>query len=183
MSVLINKNTKLICQGFTGSHGTFHSEQAIKYGTQLVGGVTPNKGGQMAIEGRVPVFNTVLEAKNAKLNDECTSLINSFNSQKYKDFNENIIKIIKGIINPRIIGILHTNIVNTDLNELSEFFLLEIWPLITLVYFESPLEILSINMIIPTVNNNIEANLAAEAWSPKLNHVLKIPLVKVFIPK
>ena len=44
MSILVNKNTKLICQGFTGSHGTFHSEQAIKYGTQLVGGVTPKKG-------------------------------------------------------------------------------------------------------------------------------------------
>ena len=46
MSILIDKNTKLICQGFTGVHGTFHSEQAIKYGTKLVGGVTPKKGGQ-----------------------------------------------------------------------------------------------------------------------------------------
>ena len=46
MSVLVNKETRLICQGFTGSHGTFHSEQAIKYGTKLVGGVTPKKGGQ-----------------------------------------------------------------------------------------------------------------------------------------
>ena len=61
MSVLINKNTKLICQGFTGSHGTFHSEQAIKYGTQLVGGVTPNKGGQKHLG--LPVFNTIKEAK------------------------------------------------------------------------------------------------------------------------
>ena len=61
MSILINKNTKVICQGFTGSHGTFHSEQALKYGTKLVGGVTPKKGGQKHLG--LPVFNTVEEAK------------------------------------------------------------------------------------------------------------------------
>ena len=64
MSVLVNKNTRLICQGFTGSHGTFHSEQAIKYGTKLVGGVTPKKGGQKHLG--LPVFNTVKEAKDAE---------------------------------------------------------------------------------------------------------------------
>jgi succinyl-CoA synthetase alpha subunit len=61
MSILVNKNTKLICQGFTGSHGTFHSEQSILYGTNLVGGVTPRKGGQTHL-GK-PVFDTVKEAK------------------------------------------------------------------------------------------------------------------------
>ena len=60
MSILVNKNTKVICQGFTGSHGTFHSEQAIAYGTNLVGGVTPKKGGQIHL-GK-PVYNTVQEA-------------------------------------------------------------------------------------------------------------------------
>ena len=62
MSILIDKNTKVICQGFTGKHGTFHSEQSIKYGTQLVGGVTPKKGGQKHLN--LPVFDTVKDAVN-----------------------------------------------------------------------------------------------------------------------
>tara|TARA_B100000131_G_scaffold112841_1_gene109985 strand:+ start:644 stop:1519 length:876 start_codon:yes stop_codon:yes gene_type:complete len=64
MSVLVNKETRLICQGFTGKHGTFHSEQAIKYGTKLVGGVTPKKGGEKHLG--LPVFNTVKEAKDSE---------------------------------------------------------------------------------------------------------------------
>ena len=61
MAILVDANTKVICQGFTGSQGTFHSEQAIAYGTQMVGGVTPGKGGETHIG--LPVFNTVAEAK------------------------------------------------------------------------------------------------------------------------
>ena len=71
MSILVDKNTRVICQGFTGSHGTFHSEQAIKYGTQLVGGVTPKKGGKEHLG--LPVFNTVLEAKE-KTNANATMI-------------------------------------------------------------------------------------------------------------
>ena len=61
MSVLINKNTKVICQGFTGAQGTFHSEQAVAYGTKMVGGVTPGKGGTMHLN--MPVFDTVFDAR------------------------------------------------------------------------------------------------------------------------
>ncbi|MFA7351858.1 MAG: succinate--CoA ligase subunit alpha, partial [Methylotenera sp.] len=60
MSILVNKNTKVLCQGFTGKQGTFHSEQALTYGTKMVGGVTPGKGGQLHLN--LPVFNTMREA-------------------------------------------------------------------------------------------------------------------------
>src|SRR5262245_2636076 len=63
MSIMINKETRVICQGFTGEQGTFHSEQAIAYGTKMVGGVTPGKGGSKHLG--LPVFNTVEDAVNA----------------------------------------------------------------------------------------------------------------------
>ena len=63
MAVLVNENTRVICQGFTGSQGTFHSEQAIAYGTKMVGGVTPGKGGTTHLN--LPVFNSVHDARDA----------------------------------------------------------------------------------------------------------------------
>jgi succinyl-CoA synthetase alpha subunit len=63
MSILVHSNTKVICQGLTGSQGTFHTQQALAYGTKMVGGVTPGKGGQKHDETGLPVFDTVLEAK------------------------------------------------------------------------------------------------------------------------
>ena len=68
MAVLVDKNTKVICQGITGSQGTFHSEQAIAYGTKMVGGVTPGKGGTEHLN--MPVFNSVHEAM-ARTGREC----------------------------------------------------------------------------------------------------------------
>jgi succinyl-CoA synthetase alpha subunit len=67
MSILLNKNSKIIVQGFTGSEGTFHATQMIEYGTRVVGGVTPGKGGQMHLE--LPVFNTVRDAVNSTAAD------------------------------------------------------------------------------------------------------------------
>ena len=70
MSILVDKNTKVICQGFTGAHGTFHSEQALKYGTQLVGGVTPKKGGQIIL-----VFLFLIQFKKQKKTKANASMI------------------------------------------------------------------------------------------------------------
>ena len=69
MSVLVDKNTRVICQGFTGAQGTFHSEQAIAYGTRMVGGVTPGKGGTTHLGLRV--FDTVREGREATGADAC----------------------------------------------------------------------------------------------------------------
>ena len=63
MSILVNKNTKVVVQGITGSEGTFHATQMLEYGTNIVAGVTPGKGGQTAIDGKIPVYNSVEEAK------------------------------------------------------------------------------------------------------------------------
>ena len=73
MSVLINQQTKVICQGFTGNQGTFHSQKSIEYGTNFVGGVTPKKGGQVHLER--PVFNSVKELKNEVGGENMASMI------------------------------------------------------------------------------------------------------------
>ncbi len=65
MSIIVNKESRVIVQGITGKEGTFHSNEMIKYGTKIVAGVTPNKGGQYAIDNTIPVFNTVIEAKDS----------------------------------------------------------------------------------------------------------------------
>ena len=93
MSILVNKNTKLICQGFTGSHGTFHSKQALDYGTNLVGGVTPNKGGQVHL-GK-PVFNSVKEAiKKTKANATMIYVPAKFATSAIDEAIENEISLI-----------------------------------------------------------------------------------------
>ena len=65
MSIIVNKDTRVIVQGITGKEGSFHAEQMLEYGTNIVAGVTPKKGGQMALDGKIPVFDTVADAKNA----------------------------------------------------------------------------------------------------------------------
>ena len=76
MSILINRDTRVICQGFTGGQGTFHSEQALEYGTKLMGGVTPGKGGTLHLG--LPVFNTVMEAKEAVKPDASMIYVSEF---------------------------------------------------------------------------------------------------------
>ena len=93
MSILIDKNTRVICQGFTGSHGTFHSKQAIEYGTNLVGGVTPKKGGQAHLG--LPVFNTVEEAvKKTKTNATMIYVPAKFSASAIIESIENEIPLI-----------------------------------------------------------------------------------------
>ena len=67
MSILVNKNSRVIVQGITGSEGSFHATQMLEYGTNIVAGVTPGKGGLSALDGAIPVYNSVEEAKEAKI--------------------------------------------------------------------------------------------------------------------
>jgi succinyl-CoA synthetase alpha subunit len=95
MSILVDETTRVICQGLTGSQGTFHSEQAIAYGTKMVGGVTPGKGGETHIG--LPVFNTVAEAK-AKTGATATAIYvpPPFAADDLADAAEKIVKAVKG---------------------------------------------------------------------------------------
>ena len=96
MSILVNKNSKIVVQGFTGAEGTFHSEQMIKYGTNIVGGVTPGKGGQKHL-GK-PVFNTVSEAvKNVKANTSIIFVPAGFAADAIMESAESGIKVIVAI--------------------------------------------------------------------------------------
>ena len=93
MAILVDKNTKVICQGFTGTHGTFHSEQAIQYGTKLVGGVTPKKGGQKHLG--LPVFNTVKESvENVQANTSIIFVPPAFAADAIMESAEAGIKVI-----------------------------------------------------------------------------------------
>ena len=113
MSILVNKKTRVICQGFTGKQGTFHSEQAIAYGTRMVGGVTPGKGGDSHIS--LPVFNTVAEAFKLILSDPNVKaiLVNIFGGIVRCDLiAEGIISAVKevGIKIPVVVRLEGTNV-------------------------------------------------------------------------
>ena len=96
MSIIVNKDTKVICQGFTGSQGTFHSKQAIDYGTKMVGGVTPGKGGSLHLN--LPVFNTVKEAKDETNADATVIYVPAkFATKAIHEAVESNIKIITSI--------------------------------------------------------------------------------------
>ena len=95
MSILVNKNTNVICQGFTGGQGTFHSEQAIAYGTKMVGGVTPGKGGTKHLD--LPVFNTVKEANdNLEIDASVIYVPPPFAADDLDDAAEKIVRAVKG---------------------------------------------------------------------------------------
>ena len=95
MSILVNTNTRLICQGFTGSQGTFHSEQAIAYGTRMVGGVTPGKGGTLHLD--LPDFDSVHEARHATQADATVIYVPPpFAADNLSDAAQKIVKAVKG---------------------------------------------------------------------------------------